>query len=64
VQAAARFVHEHARDLPEAAATDPTQLAVLAIAVHDEFVAPGERVVAAPDVDAVRVAITRRLRAS
>lgn len=59
--AAARFLDEHARELGDVPA-DPTQLAVLAVAVHDQFVAPDGRALASPGAAAVRVAITRRRR--
>ena len=54
VKAAATFLDEHRDLLPgDAIPTNPTQRAVLAIAIHDAFVSP------VPDLDAVRAAVMR-----
>jgi len=68
VRAAARFVQEHERDLlPEGSApTNPTQLAVLAVEVHDAFrrrdTQTGRGTVVDPDVDHIRTLLTHRTR--
>lgn len=64
VRAAARFVQEHEDDLPEGCApTNVTQLAVLAVEVHDVFLhhdsETGRASVVDPDVDDLRVVLTR-----
>jgi hypothetical protein len=64
VQAAATFLDEHADLLPDGAApTNATQLAVLAIAIHDVFLRydddTGEMTVVDPDPDVVRVEVAR-----
>jgi Fe-S-cluster containining protein len=68
VQAAARFVHEKADRLFEGGpAANPTQLAVLAVEVHDAFLRhdpeTGRATVVEPAVDDVRVALARRREA-
>jgi Fe-S-cluster containining protein len=64
VQAAGRFLREHADLLPRGAATDPTQLAVLAIAVHATWLRHQqgftEPTVVDPDPAEVRVQLTPR----
>ncbi|MCU1429575.1 MAG: hypothetical protein JWL83_3575 [Actinomycetia bacterium] len=64
VQAAATFLDEHADLLPDGAApTNATQLAVLAVAIHDVFLRydddTGEMTVVDPDPDVVRVEVAR-----
>jgi hypothetical protein len=68
VRAAARFVQEHEDLLPEGSApTNPTQVAVLAVEVHDAFLRhdteTGRAAVINPDVDDVRVVLTHRTEA-
>ena len=66
VRAAARFVGERRNLFPDGRApTNPTQLAVLAIDVHDAFLRRDESglvAVADPDPDDVRSAVARRRR--
>lgn len=67
VRAAARFLDEHRRDLPDPAArASATQRAVLAVEVHDLFLhrdsAGGDMTIVEPDVADVRAEITRRSR--
>jgi len=68
VRAAAEFL-QHEEVLPEGtSATSATQLAVLAVEVHDAFLRydAGSRStrVVTPDIQVVRVALTRRTRSS
>ena len=65
VRAAAAYVREHRDDLPAGTVPDnPTQLAVLAIDVHDVFLGAGDvadhPVVVRPDLAAVRAALLDR----
>ncbi len=65
VRAAATFLLEHTGLLPDgAAATNPTQLAVLAIELHDVFLGSdeetGRTTVVDPDPHVVRVELMRR----
>jgi hypothetical protein len=65
VRAAATFLDEHREALPkDAVPTNPTQLAVLAIEIHEEFLArddqTGDATVIEPDVDVVRMALDRK----
>jgi hypothetical protein len=65
VRAAATFLHEQTGLLPEAAVpTNTTQLAVLAIELHDVFLGrdeeTGQTTVVEPDPDVVRVEVRRR----
>lgn len=65
VRAAARFLQEHEGVLPDRSGEPtPTQLAVAAVEVHDEFLRPdaetGRVRVVTPDADEVRVALTRK----
>jgi Fe-S-cluster containining protein len=68
VRAAARFVHERADELPaDVVPVTATQRAVLAVRVHEAFLAPdattGDPVVVTdPDPEAVRVTIATRRR--
>lgn len=67
VRAAAAFVQEHGELFSEGSPpTSPTQLAVLAIELHDCFVgrggATGRAAAVTPDVTVVRVALSRRRR--
>lgn len=61
VRAAARFIADHEDLVSERSPTNPTQLAVLAIEVHDTFlhhdVETGQAAVVSPDADEVRVAL-------
>jgi Fe-S-cluster containining protein len=65
VRAAATYLDEHRDQLPEGVAPkDATQLAVLAVEMHDVFLGPdgetGRLAVTRPDPDRVRVEFTRR----
>ena len=65
VQAAARFVLQHEDLLPEGSPpTNTTQLAVVAIEVHDAFLchdgATGRATVVTPDVDDIRAVLAHR----
>lgn len=65
VRAAATFLHEHAGLLPDGAVpTNTTQLAVLAIELHDDFLRyeeeTGHTTVVDPDPQVVRVELVRR----
>jgi Fe-S-cluster containining protein len=65
VRAAATFVRERADFLPDGSVpANATQLAVLAIEIHDTFLRhdehPGRTTVVEPDPEAVRVEVTRR----
>ena len=69
VRAAATYVSAHRDDLPAGAVPgNPTQLAVLAIDVHDVFLGgddpTGRPVVVQPELAAVRVALVDRARRS
>jgi hypothetical protein len=64
VQSAAAFIREHARQLSTGIVpTNPTQLAVLAIQVHEVFLRRDERTgqitVVRPDLDIVRAEVMR-----
>ena len=68
MRAAARFVQEHEDLLPEGSApANPTQLAVLAVEVHEAFLRhdteTGHATVVNPDVDDVRLVLTHRTSA-
>lgn len=65
VRAAATYLAGHRDQLPEGAApTDATQLAVLAVEIHEIFLGrdaeTGQLAVTYPDPDMVRVEVTRR----
>lgn len=65
VRAAATFLAERRGLFPESAVpTNPTQLAVLALAIHEVFLGrdetTGEKVVVDPDPEAVRAAVAHR----
>ncbi|MDQ1521346.1 MAG: uncharacterized protein QOI55_2419 [Actinomycetota bacterium] len=67
VRAAAKFLHDHADLLADVAEpANATQLAVLAIEIHDAFLRrdedTGDTTVADPDAEVVRAEVTRRTR--
>lgn len=64
MQAAATFLREHTRELPEGLVPrNPTQLAFLAVKIHDVFIEPGDGAqdarLTTPSLDVVRVAVQR-----
>jgi hypothetical protein len=68
VRAAATFLRERSDEMPAGAVpANPTQLAVLAVEVHEVFLrrdeGTGETTVIDPDPEVVRAAVTRRTRA-
>ncbi len=61
VQAAARYLREHADQLPkDSVPGNPTQLAVMAILVHEVFLFEGMLIT--PSLDAVRVRMTEETK--
>jgi uncharacterized protein len=68
VRAAATFLRDHAGSLPERSVpSDATQLAVLAIELHEDFLrrdeGTGETTVVDPDLEVIRVELIRRREA-